>query len=209
MQGGFGRVLSGLRDGGHMRARQLGESVSLGAAAWGVDQAGPVRVRSRYHCGPCNGGDLRAHRGLAVLEGRWQPGHPHAAYLEQRFYRPRARIALGCQLRDYATAAIDISDGLLADVGHLAAASGVGVRLEPGRVPLSAALLSHDSKDTALRWALAGGDDYELCFCLPRGHEPPEGATCIGEVVAGEGVDCGDDIDIVPGYQHFSESAPR
>ena len=147
--------------------------------------------------------------GLAVLEGRWQPGHPHAAYLEQRFYRPRARVALGCQLRDYATAAIDVSDGLLADIGHMATASGVGVRLEPDSVPLSAALLSHDSKDTALRWALAGGDDYELCFCLPGGHEPPAGATCIGEVVAGEGVDCGDDIDIVSGYQHFSASAPR
>ncbi|MDG2412566.1 MAG: thiamine-phosphate kinase [Halioglobus sp.] len=147
--------------------------------------------------------------GLAVLEGRWRPGHAHAAYLEQRFYRPRARVELGCQLRDDATAAIDISDGLLADIGHMAAASGVGLKLEPDSVPLSAALLSHGSRDTALRWALAGGDDYELCFCLPRGHELPAGTTCIGEVVAGEGVDCGDNIDIVSGYQHFSDSAPR
>ena len=76
-------------------------------------------------------------------------------------------------------------------------------------LPISNALRDTVGLEKACEIALAGGDDYELCFCLPRGHEPPEGATCIGEVVAGEGVDCGDDIDIVPGYQHFSESAPR
>lgn len=180
---------------------QVMGAVPMGKA---IERSG-ARVGDAVYVSGCVGDGAA---GLALLQGRWQAGREHTAYLEQRFYRPCARLALGRQLLGRASAAIDISDGLLADVGHLAAASGVGVRLALERLPLSAALLSHENKDTVLRWALAGGDDYELCFCLPRNHVAPEGVTCIGEVVPGEGVECGDAVDTVSGYQHFSVSAP-
>ena len=65
------------------------------------------------------------------------------------------------------------------------------------------ALSSHPDRDRQLRWALSGGDDYELCFSLPSALPVPGGCTRIGEVVAGEGVDCGLEIDFPTGYQHF------
>ena len=141
---------------------------------------------------------------LAFLEGQWQPSPEHAEFLLDRFYRPRARLELGRELLGRASAAIDISDGLLADAGHIAAASGVKICIEPDQLPLSAALSSHQSPETILRWALTGGDDYELCFCLGAGESPPSGTTRIGQVEAGEGVDWGSEIDISPGYEHFS-----
>jgi thiamine-monophosphate kinase len=140
---------------------------------------------------------------LAFLAGEWQPRPEHAEYLLERFNRPRARLQLGLQLLGSATAAIDISDGLLADAGHIAAASGVKIVIDPALLPISPALASHTSAEQVQRWALAGGDDYELCFCLPAGQAAPEGCTRIGSVAAGEGVDCGPGIDIQAGYQHF------
>jgi len=140
---------------------------------------------------------------LAILRDEWLPSPDVAQYLLDRFNRPRARIALGRELLGRATAAIDISDGLLADAGHIAAASGVMLRIEPELLPVSPALATHDSPGQARLWALTGGDDYELCFCLPPGEAPPGQCLRIGEVVAGEGVDCGMDIDIPAGYQHF------
>lgn len=140
---------------------------------------------------------------LAFLSGEWQPVADHAEYLLDRFNRPLARLELGQQLLGSATAAIDISDGLLADAGHIAAASGVKLSIDPALLPLSPALASHPVDDQPRRWALSGGDDYELCFCLPAGAAPPAGCTLIGTVEVGAGVDCGPDIDITPGYQHF------
>jgi thiamine-monophosphate kinase len=142
---------------------------------------------------------------LAFLQGDWQPTPDHAEYLHDRFARPHARIDLGMTLLGHATAAIDISDGLLADAGHVAAASGVKIRIEPDLLPLSPALCSHHSADTVLQWALTGGDDYELCFCLPASQSPPAGCTRIGTVEAGEGVDCGMKVDFPTGYQHFND----
>jgi|AntAceMinimDraft_11_1070367.scaffolds.fasta_scaffold00748_17 thiamine-monophosphate kinase len=142
---------------------------------------------------------------LAFLHSEWQPSPDNAEFLLQRFNRPQARLELGMALLDYATAAIDISDGLLADAAHIAAASGVKIRLEPNCLPLSAALRSHDNPETIVRWALTGGDDYELCFCLPAKEAAPAGTTRIGHVEAGAGVDCGLKIDMPTGYQHFSD----
>lgn len=109
--------------------------------------------------------------------------------LVQRFRRPMPRLQLGANLRGHATAAIDISDGLLADLGHVLKASGVGARIELDRLPVSIALgdYSKDAKD----YVLAGGDDYELCFCLPpaqlqalKTQDNSCEITVIGEVVA-------------------------
>jgi thiamine-monophosphate kinase len=140
---------------------------------------------------------------LAFLQEQWQPAPGHAEYLLQRFNRPQARLQLGQELLGRATAAIDISDGLLADAGHIAAASGVKICIDTELLPLSPALSSHPSREKIVQWALTGGDDYELCFCLPAGARVPTGCTRIGRVTAGAGVDCGLAIDFPPGYQHF------
>jgi thiamine-monophosphate kinase len=74
-------------------------------------------------------------------------------------------VGAGRALRGLATAAIDLSDGLAADLGHVLAASGVGAELELARLPTSRTLFEHFGDD-ATRWQLqlSGGDDYELCF---------------------------------------------
>ena len=140
--------------------------------------------------------------GLAILEGRWRAEPEHAEYLVSRFLRPEPRLSLGRGLLGVASAAIDISDGLLADVAHVAAASGVKIEIDPNALPLSSALLSHPEKVQAQRWALGGGDDYELCYCQPAG-EPMPGTTRIGKVLAGEGVFCGEFLRGETGYRHF------
>ncbi|MFT4824617.1 MAG: thiamine-monophosphate kinase [Halioglobus sp.] len=140
---------------------------------------------------------------LAFMEGSWTPDAKHADYLWERFYRPLVKIELGRSLLGVAHAAIDISDGLLADAGHIADASGVGISIDPALVPQSEALRSHSSPDQSLLWALTGGDDYELCFTLPAEQATPEGCVRIGEVIAGKGVNCGIDIDTPTGYRHF------
>ena len=140
---------------------------------------------------------------LAFLRGEWRPAAEHAQYLLERFNRPQARLDLGRQLLGRASAAIDISDGLLADAGHVAAASGVKICIEPDLLPISTALASHQSRDQVLQWALAGGDDYELCYCLHDDEWAAGTGTRIGWVESGAGVDCGLDIDIPSGYQHF------
>lgn len=140
---------------------------------------------------------------LAFLNGEWQPSPEAAEYLVDRFYRPRARMELGLELLDKATAAIDISDGLLADAGHIAAASGVAIEIETRALPASDALQSNGDSEKILTWALSGGDDYELCFTLPPGAVVPPNCTRIGRVMEGQGVKTDIDIDLKPGYQHF------
>jgi thiamine-monophosphate kinase len=140
---------------------------------------------------------------LAFLHDAWQPEPAHAQYLLTRFYRPQPRLELGLQLLHKATAAIDISDGLVADANHIADGSGVAIVIEPELLPLSEALLSHSSLDQARLWALTGGDDYELCFTLPTEMAAPDGCTRVGTVRAGAGVDCGVNIDMGSGYRHF------
>jgi thiamine-monophosphate kinase len=147
-------------------------------------------------------GDAAA--GLALENGELAVAPDDAEYLSARFHRPSPRLALGRRLLGRATACIDISDGLLADAGHVASASGVAIRIEADSLPLSPALLGLADRAQSLRWALAGGDDYELCFTLPVEEPVPAGCCVIGAVSAGEGVSC----DIPPGdgstgFQHF------
>lgn len=92
-----------------------------------------------------------------------------AALARARLEWPQPRVELGLALRGLAHAAIDISDGLAADLGHILERSGVGATLEWARIPLEPALAGLDSP-LALRCALAGGDDYELCFTAPAAH---------------------------------------
>jgi thiamine-monophosphate kinase len=86
----------------------------------------------------------------------------------QRLHRPKARVKTGLELRDNATSCIDVSDGLLADLGHILKASNVGAEIKLSAIPFSESLKKLEQKKT-IELALTGGDDYELCFTLPQG----------------------------------------
>ncbi|MGE4064835.1 MAG: thiamine-phosphate kinase [Rhodospirillaceae bacterium] len=106
--------------------------------------------------------------GLACLAGDLEVTPEHAAHLVARYRVPEPRLAAGAALRGHATACLDISDGLVADVGHICKTSGVAAVIERDLVPLSAAGRAALQKDPAL-WTrvLGGGDDYELAFTIP------------------------------------------
>ena len=95
-------------------------------------------------------------------------GRPEAATEAEhaRLHRPEARVKTGLALCAVAHSCIDISDGLLADLGHILAASGLGAELMLPAIPLAQSLKTQP-RATALELALCGGDDYELCFTLP------------------------------------------
>jgi thiamine-monophosphate kinase len=99
----------------------------------------------------------------------------HAAW---RLDYPQPRVALGLAVRDLASAAIDVSDGLLADLGHICAASGVGARLDMARLPLPDGALAVTSTESLI----SSGDDYELCFTVP-----PQNAPALAAVAANVG----------------------
>jgi thiamine-monophosphate kinase len=107
--------------------------------------------------------------GLRVLLGELSANAAATVFLADRYRRPQPRLALGRALRGVAHAAIDISDGLLADLGHILEASDLGAEVRADRLPLSPAAL--EFPDAALDAALAGGDDYELLFtAAPEKH---------------------------------------
>lgn len=130
--------------------------------------------------------------GLSLLQHRHRLNDPavHEALIK-RHLRPMPRVLQGQALRGLATSAIDISDGLISDLGHVLTASRVGARINLDALPLSAALRDHFEPELVLKWALSGGEDYELCFTVP---EVNRGAldvalghlgvpyTCIGQI---------------------------
>ena len=99
---------------------------------------------------------------LMQLEGKAQTSSQ-----VNRLNYPIPRIEAGRELREYTSAAIDISDGLIADLGHILQASKVGARLTLEDVPLSSALIENQDHGMILQLALTAGDDYELCFTVP------------------------------------------
>ncbi|GAA0714188.1 thiamine-phosphate kinase [Dokdonella soli] len=118
-------------------------------------------------------------------------------WLISRLLRPTPRLAAGAALRELASACIDVSDGLLADLGHIAARSGVGIEIDALELPASSALLALFDAPDRLALQAGGGDDYELAFSVPPAHVADVqrdlarvgcGATRIGRVVAGQGV---------------------
>jgi thiamine-monophosphate kinase len=132
------------------------------------------------------------------------------------YWSPHPQIDLGLALRGRASAAMDISDGLLADCGHIALASGVAIQVERDRLPLSNALLALLGQTGAEQAALSGGDDYVLLFSLPPVRLSALQAEgwpihVIGSVMPGQGVmlvdaDGGDITPQIRGYQHFRET---
>lgn len=137
---------------------------------------------------------LRHNQELAT---RWGIADGHVAHLLNRFLRPEPRLKLGPALRDHASASMDLSDGLLKDLGRLCAASGVAAHVNPEKLPLSAATRAVVSADPDCFPALvAGGDDYELVCVVPAAHAAAFASaataasltvTEIGIIVAGRG----------------------
>lgn len=171
--------------------------LTLSLTAVGSAPTGEALRRSGAHIGDdvfvsgCVGDAALALKGLrGELAG--------AAALTERYYLPAPRLALGAKLRGVASACIDISDGLVADLGHICRRSGVGARIETAHVPLSdaAARLLQDRPEL---WpvVLGGGDDYELLFTAPAERQAAVLAAAeasgiavhkIGAILGDEGV---------------------
>ncbi|MES2218709.1 MAG: thiamine-phosphate kinase [Pseudomonadota bacterium] len=102
-----------------------------------------------------------------------------------RLNQPTPRIAAGENLLDIASSAIDISDGLAGDLQHILKKSGVGAKVFVDKLPLSKALCHSVTTDEAIALALTAGDDYELCFTIPKAKAEllaTTDFTCIGEI---------------------------
>ena len=177
--------------------------------------------------GACAGDDVYvsgtlgdAMLALAAIEGRTAIAAPALAGLRARLDAPAPRVALGQALRGVASSAIDVSDGLSGDLGHLLERSGVGAVVELASLPRSAVLdakLRSAERDAALTWLVAGGDDYELCFTAPASRREGVAAASraagvavarIGRIVAGDALvvhdERGQPLAPLPrGFDHF------
>ncbi len=135
-----------------------------------------------------------------------------------RLRRPTPRVEAGIALRGVASAAIDVSDGLVADLGHLCRASGTGARVGLALLPRSDELRESAGEAESWRLAATGGDDYELCFTVPPGRmelleERAARLSCrvteIGRIDSGAGVVCARPDGTLwrprarDGYRHF------
>jgi thiamine-monophosphate kinase len=158
-------------------------------------------------------GDAAA--GLEIMRED-RPSTGATSYLLERFLRPQPRVTLGRKLRSIATAAMDVSDGLIADVGKLCRASACGVTIDADSLPISQALRESVPSERGLQYAMSGGDDYELIFTVPAESLTQLDAiadtliTRIGVIEKNEGVRClrGGHPFAMPqsGYDHFASS---
>lgn len=165
----------------------------------------------------------------ALALALWQQGRldvaavqadPLLETLRQRLLRPSPRNALGLALRGIASAAIDVSDGLGADLGHVCQRSGLAAQLQLAALPVSPALARFAAGEQAWPLQTGGGDDYELCFSAPAAaHDRVLAAAasagvavhCIGRLQAGQGVHWQDPAGLpwLPprrGYDHFASA---
>lgn len=193
--------------------------LSLTLTVFGRVPAGQALTRSGAQPGDllCVGGPLGDGAGaLALVLNEREAQASIARTLLARYWSPQPQMALGQALRGKATAALDISDGLLADCGHIALASQVRLLVERDSLPISDQLLAFCGLQAAQHMALSGGDDYLLAFTLPSEHlanlqEAGWPVHVIGRVEPGEGVALidanGQDIPVLTrGYQHFREA---
>lgn len=131
---------------------------------------------------------------LAHLQGRMQLRETDFKAVESALHQPQPRVALGLALRGIAHSAIDLSDGLLSDLGHILERSNVGAELHLQTIPHSAVLSNYMNQTLGQHCVLAGGDDYELCFTAPASNharidhisqELNFPLSCIGNIVSG------------------------
>ncbi len=220
------RIYSGLREaareastdivGGNVtRSRELSITIALlgevGRGAMRRDAARPgdeIFVTGTL-------GD--AALGWRILAGKLKAGgnaktdRAARKYLVERFLRPHARLYAGQRLATLrpVPAAIDISDGLMQDMGHILERSGVGAEIDASRIPVSAAYRAMMGDD--LVHALTGGEDYELIFCVKPGHSESEVSSRlrvrvrrIGKIVRGKRLNViGASAPIVAGWDQL------
>ncbi len=154
---------------------------------------------------------------LLARQGGYSP-ETGLAELEQRLDSPQPRLRAGRSLLGIASSAIDISDGLMADLGHICEQSGVGARLDLDRIPLTSHVREYLQHGGSWSRVIAGGDDYELCFTVPLEmvdllDEARLDLDCdlvqVGEILSEPGIRCimadGSLLEnLDSGYQHFS-----
>ena len=190
--------------------------------------AGTAITRSGAHAGDdvwVSGMLGDAMLALAAMQGRTVIDAAPLASLRERLERPEPRIDLGMRLRGIATAALDVSDGLVGDLAHILDASHVGADIDLAAIPRSAELDAKlvSERGLALSCLLAGGDDYELCFTAPVAARGRLGAialelclplTRIGAIRDGAGLVVRDEhgvaLDELPrAFDHFvAETTP-
>ncbi|MCS3902308.1 thiamine-monophosphate kinase [Methylohalomonas lacus] len=144
--------------------------LTITVQAHGLVPAATAITRSGAQCG-----DLLAVSGYLGDAGYALTGSGaadnDADYFRQRLHRPHPPVAAGMSVRGRVNAAIDISDGLLADSDHLLAASRLGAVIHTDHIPISPQLAAACDRQTALQLALTAGDDYELCLALAAAAE--------------------------------------
>lgn len=159
--------------------------------------------------------------GLAMLKGLAKDEGALGEACIARLEAPAPRVALGMALRGLASAMLDVSDGLVGDLAHVARASGVTARIDLGLLPVAPAL-RRQARSDAVKYALAGGDDYELCFSaspvhhqaiLRAGRDSGVSVTVVGGMVAATGTPvllAGPEapaFSALSGFDHFGAAA--
>ena len=140
----------------------------------------------------------------------------HIDYCIKRLNRPQPQVKAGQLLAEYSVAAIDVSDGVMADLQHICEASGVGAIINIDRLPVSEALMKFYKNKPEWKDIITAGDDYELCFTCPQSQVSEIQKTlksyhvsmsCIGEITVETGIKCFDNNQLLninhSGYQHF------
>lgn len=206
----------------------VGGDVTSGALSIGVTVMGEVPVGEALTRSGAQPGDLIAVTGALGGGGGglalWHKGERDLAHpLLRRYLLPEPRLVAGVALRGLATAAMDISDGLMADLAHLRAASQVGAVIDIAALPLAEELESTLGREAALKAALSGGDDYELLVTLhaddivkaqQRLASLGLTLTVIGRCCEPLGISASDQSDLssyvngYAGWQHFSGDTP-
>ncbi len=194
--------------------------LNLSVTIMGEVQAGLALRRS----GACAGDEIwvsgqlgDAALALAHLQGQIVLPARDFSACATALHQPQPRVALGLALSGIVSSAIDISDGLLGDLGHILQASGVAAEINFAALPVSKCLFGLLDQARGRHCVLAGGDDYELCFTAPAGqHHELLGIskqldlqlTCIGRIIEGQGCVVLD-ASLLPmvlesaGYEHF------
>ena len=152
--------------------------------------------------------------GLGIVTGKLAKDFAAHHYFEQRLARPTPRVHEGIALREFASSAIDLSDGLVSDLSRVLSASGTGASLDIESLPLSPPMEEGFDVEAARGYALSSGDDYELCFtCAPayldglanRLNRLAATYSRIGVVEDEPGIrGAGANIDAPAGYEHFT-----
>ncbi|MTJ02112.1 thiamine-phosphate kinase [Idiomarina piscisalsi] len=159
--------------------------------------------------------------GLKVTQNKVSTTGRHLQHVIERLHYPTPRVAMGQVLRGVATSCIDVSDGLVADLGHLLKQAQVSAQIELEKLPLSLALTETLEANEALAMALTAGDDYELCFTLPEEHRGrmetltshlKTKPVCIGRIVKGAEAQIdmhyeGEPWELPEGYKSFNHFA--